>query len=414
MISKPKALYVWIWLPWELKPVVAGVIQQSGDRLVFAYGRSYLARENAEPIFIDELPLASGLKEPRPPKIIAGCLRDGAPDSWGRRVILNRLYGDDSREMDTGDESELVFLRESGSDRIGRLDFQDSPTEYVPRENNATLNELHNAAQLLQDNIPLPAGLADALQNGTAIGGARPKALLSGDDKKYIAKFSSSSDTYPMVKYEFLSMRLAAACGLNVATVSLTQSLGRDVLLIERFDRKCRDGGWYRRGMVSALTALDLDEIEARYASYSNFAQWLRAKSHKPKEDLRELFSRLTFNILCGNTDDHARNHAAFCEHRCVGLTPAYDICPQIRTGGEASQGMSIDGRQRLSQLVHCLAAANHFLLSAEEARAIAEQQIKVIETQWSEIAYQAVLSKTDRSMLWHRQLLNPYALEGF
>jgi len=394
--------------------VVAGVIQQSGDSLVFAYGKSYLNRKEAVPIFIDELPLVSGPQEPKPPKRLAGCLRDGAPDSWGRRVILNRLYGDDSREMDTGDESELVFLRESGSDRIGRLDFQDSPTEYVARQNSATLDELHSAVQMLQNNIPLPAGLAEALQHGTAIGGARPKSLLNGRDKKYIAKFSSSTDTYPLVKYEFLSMRLAAACGLNVAEVSLTQSIGRDVLLVERFDRHWHNGGWCRRGVVSALTVLDLDEMEAPYASYSNFAQWLRANSDQPKVDLRELFSRLIFNILCGNTDDHARNHAVFCERGYVRLTPAYDICPQLRTGGEATQGMSIYEGQRLSQLVHCIGAANYFLLSAPEARAIAEQQIQVIETEWHTIADEAALSKTDRSMLWRRQLLNPFAMEGF
>jgi len=46
----------------------------------------------------------------------------------------------------------------------------------------------------------------------------------------------------------------------------------------------------------------------------------------------------MVFNILVGNTDDHARNHAAFWDGKQLTLTPAYDICPQGRTGEEASQ----------------------------------------------------------------------------
>lgn len=60
-------------------------------------------------------------------------LRDAAPDAWGRRVILNKKFGKKSGQLDGLDLSELVFLLESGSDRIGALDFQASPTHYVPR-----------------------------------------------------------------------------------------------------------------------------------------------------------------------------------------------------------------------------------------------------------------------------------------
>ena len=38
---------VWIWLPGETKPVVAGILQRVGPQLLFNYGRSYLARESA-------------------------------------------------------------------------------------------------------------------------------------------------------------------------------------------------------------------------------------------------------------------------------------------------------------------------------------------------------------------------------
>lgn len=86
----------------------------------------------------------------------------------------------------------------------------------------------------------------------------------------------------------------------------------KDVLLIERLDRMRSDGGWRRRAMVSALTLLELDEMMAAYASYEKLAEIIRHRFIDAKRTLRELFSRIVFNILCGNTDDHARNHAAF------------------------------------------------------------------------------------------------------
>ncbi|MEO7786435.1 MAG: HipA domain-containing protein, partial [Sphingomicrobium sp.] len=74
---------------------------------------------------------------------------------------------------------------------------------------------------------------------------------------------------------------------------------------------------------------LGLDEMQARYASYADLAEIIRFRFTEPTATLRELFARMTLNILVGNVDDHARNHAAFWDGTQLTLTPAYDICPQ-------------------------------------------------------------------------------------
>jgi len=208
-------------------------------------------------------------------------------------------------------------------------------------------------------------------------------------------------------------MRLAERAGLHVAPVKLETALGKDVLLIERFDRSPTEGGWARHGVVSALTMLGLDETEARYASYEEFATLIRHQFANPSANLEELFSRLTFNILCGNTDDHARNHAALWDGKSLTLTPAYDICPQGRTGGEASQAMLITGNKRLSQLAVCMDAASQFLLTKQKAKEIIERQISTINSEWTAICDEAKLGEVDRAFFWRRQFLNPYAFEG-
>jgi serine/threonine-protein kinase HipA len=405
--------FVWVWLPGETEPVVAGKLTADDDYLIFNYGKSYLARDNAIALYNPELPLQVGVIPLLPGLSMPACIRDASPDAWGRRVIINKKLGLKGAKSDTQQLDELTYLLESDSDRIGALDFQCSATEYVPREPvNASMEELVQAAELIEKGLPLSPELGQALQHGTSLGGARPKAQAVGDDKKYIAKFSSTTDLYSIVKAEFIAMRLAAKAGLNVASVSLTSSLHKDVLLIERFDRVYAEGGWQRRIMVSALTMLVLDEMMARYASYEDFAEIIRHRFADASATLRELYSRLVFNILCGNTDDHARNHAAFWDGQTLRLTPAYDICPQGRTGNEASQAMLIAGDNRMSHVSSCLNAAAHFLLSRAEAIAIVENQLACIINHWDSVCEEAALSVTDRALLWGRQFLNTYAFE--
>jgi serine/threonine-protein kinase HipA len=407
--------FAWIWLPGQTDPVVAGKLSTDGPHLVFNYGKSYLMRDDAIALYAPELPLKSGILPLLGGLSMPNCIRDAAPDAWGRRVLINRLLrlkGGDANNTTQLDE--LTYLLESGSDRIGALDFQHSPTEYVPRSpHNATIEELLDSTARVEKGVPLTPELDQALYHGSSIGGARPKALIEDGDKKYIAKFSASTDLYSMVKAEFIAMRLASLAGLNVAQVSLSHVANKDVLLIERFDRVRTVEGWQRKGMVSALTLLGLDEMMARYASYEELAEIIRHRFTNASVTLRELFSRLVFNILCGNTDDHARNHAAFWDGKMLTLTPAYDICPQGRTGNEATQAMLISGQNRMSQLTVCLDAAHHFLLSKEEARLIIEHQIDTIENNWAAICDEATLSETDRTLFWRRQFLNPFSLEG-
>jgi serine/threonine-protein kinase HipA len=346
---------------------------------------------------------------------MASCLRDGAPDAWGRRVIINRLAGSKGDAARDVEFDELTFLLNSGSDRAGALDFQASPATYRPREPaGATLEELLDAAGRVERGEPIPSGLDTALFHGSSIGGARPKALIESGPRKFIAKFSATNDTYAVVKAEFVAMRLAARLGLDVAHVELMAAGGKDVLLVRRFDREATAAGWARHATVSALTLFGLDEMLARYASYADLADMIRARFAAPRPTLRELFSRLVFNVLTGNTDDHARNHAAFWDGARLALTPAYDICPQARTGREASQAMLIQDDDRRSLLETCRTAASRFLLDDAEARAIITGQIDGIRQGWADTCDEAELSRVDRAFMWRRQFLNDFVFDGY
>lgn len=405
--AQPDRAYVWIWLPQATKPVPAGRVDQAGESLVFRYGRSYLARADRIPLYEPELPLREGEQVPRV-GTVHGCIADAGPDSWGQRVILHRRSG--QAAQDTTDLRLLTYLLSAGSDRIGALDFQESPSDYVPRRTDAVpLEELVQAAAAVEDGVPLTPALNEALLRGTSIGGARPKALLDDGARRLIAKFSSTTDAFPVVQGEFVATRLASLAGLNVAKVEMTESLGRKIMLVERFDRLPGDR---RRAMVSALTILGLGEAGARYASYADLAHIVRSRFTDPDATLRELFARITFNVLTSNTDDHARNHAAFWDGAYLTLTPAYDVCPCPRSGGEAEQVMAIgeDG-WRYSQLPGCVARAATYHLSRADAQEIVDHQIEAIEASWDDVCDEAGLTGAQRDALMGRQFINPFAL---
>ena len=400
--------YVWMWLPQALSPIVVGKMALSGQQYHFTYGQRYRTRLDAMPLSPVELPLTARTFSPTGLHDMPACLRDASPDAWGRRLI--------DYQMPQLNPNELDYLLLSGSDRIGALDFQASATEYVPRDAEAVeLEVIDSFATMLEQQRPISKKLLPILLHGTSVGGARPKCLLEKEGKPYIAKFSLSSDHHALVKTEYIAMRLAAKVGLDVAPVLLTKSAGRDILLVERFDRVITQEGVHRKHMLSVLSLLGLHEMEARYASYLNLAHLIRQRFDHPRQLLRELFGRLVFNILIGNNDDHARNHAAFWDGQCLRLTPAYDLSPQLRMGYESTQAMRIAGVQgNASTLVNVLSVCAAFLLQTEEARQLIVQQIEILEQQWPEICGEARLSQQEQCRLWGSVIKSDYCLQGF
>ena len=166
--------------------------------------------------------------------------------------------------------------------------------------------------------------------------------------------------------------------------------------------------------MVSGLTMLGLAEHEARYATYPDLVDRLR-QDGADADVGRRMFERIVFNIAIGNNDDHGRNHAAFWDGRALELTPAYDLCPQIRSGETSAQAMAIDyDGERASSFRVCLRAAPTYGLGRAAARRVIDQQIEIIGSQWDDAADAAQLPIAERSLMFGRQILNPFASYGY
>lgn len=269
-------------------------------------------------------------------------------------------------------------------------------TEHKIMKNSDLIKIINNLNNLDTHNVIL----SNALLHGTSIGGARPKSSVERNNKKYIAKFSTNSDLFPVKKCEFFAMSLAKEVGINVADsilltdIEYSNKSDKNILLIERFDRvpyidtKDNQVHFKRKSMVSGLTVMLLDEMTARYSSYLDLVQMSKIKNKD------ELFKRMAYNI--GNTDDHARNHAFFYDGKGnLELTPAYDISPMPRKQNEMSQAMKINHQSSLSNFQNCLAeeTLNAFDMTKDNAIYIIDEMVKTIKEQYEYYCDQAELN---------------------
>lgn len=394
--------FVWVYLPGTPKPVVCGRLYYEGSNVNFVYGRSYRARADAFAL-APSMSLDDGPFSARREGQIPGPIADAAPDAWGRRVIEYRLKAVDLNELE--------YVRRSSGDGIGALHFQDDPNEFrLALGRPATLSDLRSAADALERRQPLSPEIAEALLHGTAIGGARPKAILAGD-RALIAKFESSADTWSIVRAEWAALTLARQCGIQVPDAWVENVDGRDVLLVERFDRAVNQGQVNRRHMLSALSLLDLDTTEARLASYLDLADMLRQRARDGAGDAAQLYRRMVYNILIGNTDDHPKNHACFWDGQWLTLTPAYDLVPWKRAGQEGAHGMAMGEDGRASTLGNALSAPGRFGLTLRQATEIVDEVENLVRSNWEATFARCGVPDHDIERLRGLAVLSPAAL---
>lgn len=166
---------------------------------------------------------------------------------------------------------------------------------------------------------------------------------------------------------EAATLGMALQCGITVPPFHLRALPHGHALLVERFDRTGPVTHERRLHYLSCSALLDVP-YESSGGSYVELAQALRRLSSRPEQDVTELFSRMVFNLIAGNSDDHVKNHGVL--HLGQGLwrlAPAFDLVAQLgsHTG---YQGLAILPGQHASSLALAREAAPHFGLSKVRA----------------------------------------------
>jgi serine/threonine-protein kinase HipA len=369
-MARERQAYVFIYLPGETTAVPAGVFTHYAYDGIgrFAYGRRYLERTNALPVDPVSLPLGATPRDVATNGGLYGAFRDASPDYWGRLVIAAEA------KVPPEALSEMDYLLQANASRVGNLDFRRSLEEGEPERRPPafqSLGELLEAASRLQEGKEVSQDLLRLLEQGSSVGGARPKCTVELEDALWIAKFPARGDTVNFPRIEHATMALAKQCGITVPEMKLVEIGGRDVLLVKRFDRKKTAVGYLRFGFLSALSLMEWDERDRTLWSYPALADRMRAAILAQPEELRELFRRMVFNVLCRNIDDHPRNHAFLWGERGFALSPAYDIVPTPTRAGVGTDfllSMSLGEKGREASLSNALSLSPRFGLNLHEA----------------------------------------------
>lgn len=350
----------------------------------FAYGTRYIDRPDAIEVDPVSLRLADKARvrgaELFPINQLTqfGGIRDAAPDAWGRRVI------EAQRKVPANSLTEADYLLGAGSDRVGALDVRDT------RESSAqagaapirSLPYMLEAAERIEQGLPIPAALADVFGAGPSAGGARPKASVRDEaGVLWLAKFAAAGDAFDMAQAERCTLELAARCGLTVPELRVTDIGGKPVLLVRRFDRLWPETAAgeepveQRLPFVSGLTLVACDEFDSRLKGYGHLAQALREHVHPSliRANCEELFGRMVFNIFVSNDDDHLRNHG-FLRHAQLpgwGLSPLYDVVPRPSVAFERQLHLQVGQQGKLATLDNAMSAYSAFVPQRTTAMAI-------------------------------------------
>ncbi|MFP2926233.1 type II toxin-antitoxin system HipA family toxin [Pyxidicoccus sp. 3LG] len=406
--SDSAGCYVYLQLPRSMEVVTCGRIVQQGDVGRFVYGKSYLANPRAVELEKFELPLRPGTFETTRLGGIFGALRDSSPDAWGRRIIELQLGRAHLTEVD--------FLLHSPGDRVGALSFGQSttpPAPIYPFNKVLHLDLLLEAAdQLEQGLLPATGPMLELMNPGTSLGGARPKNVVEDGDDLWVAKFPCRSDRWNNAAVEGGMLKLARECGLRAAYCKVVSVAGRSVLMVRRFDRRRADDGYLRHRMVSALTVLRADETPQDRSkwSYILLADELKRWVANPDEDLRELFSRMVFNALISNIDDHPRNHALIAAGSEWNLSPAYDLTPMPQVSTERDLAMEAGSAQhRRANRRNLLSECGRFRLSKEDATHLIDRMKTRVSARWREVVSECGGTEADL-----RAIERAFDYEGF
>jgi len=399
MTSEGQA-YVYVQLPGTLDTVPAALLKveklRDGTFVGrFRYGERYLERKDALSFDPFRLPLGNAVHEFTTLKGIPGAVRDAGPDAWGRRVIEHKL------QRSPGDLEELDYLLNGPQDGAGYLSFGLKLAPPAPRRPYNRIHQLADlvaAAEAIEEGKRVPEQLLEELEPGTSMGGARPKATIEDGNRLWIGKFPEKADRCNLQRIEYATIDLARRCGIVACNARLESIGGRDVLMVERFDREHTEGGYLRFGLASGLTLLDCDEshLDRERWSYPLLADELRRWSEKPDEDRVELFRRIVFNAAVTNNDDHPRNHAVRRTARGWRLTPAYDLVPAPLVSLERRDlAMTIGAYGRTASVYNLLSQCERFGLTTEAARTQIGRMIPALRT-WREHLHACGVSAKD------------------
>jgi serine/threonine-protein kinase HipA len=361
--------------------------------VAFQYARSWLDDAGRNFPIDPALPLSEA-QYTVPGRRVPGIFADTAPDQWGEALMVRREGRDlDDWEFMVGvaDETRMGALRLR---REVEGPFIANREPAVPPF--AHLRELQEMARRFEGDPNSIAAdqIALLVAPGSSLGGARPKAnYVAPDGSLWIAKFPSKTDRRDVAAWEHVYANLARAAGIEVADTELVSVVGpMRTFATRRFDRTPTG----RRLYASAVTMADRrDTVGADYIDIVQAITDHVGPDHV-REDLVQLYRRMTFNVLAGNRDDHLRNHGFLRHADGWRLAPAFDMNPAREMREHAT---AVNGKVASPDARDVLDVRSFFGLSEKAARAVIADVADAV-SEWRSMASSVGIGRREQDQV--------------
>lgn len=289
-------------------------------------------------------------------------IADSLPDLFGNIVFKTWLEANNKTFEKISPIEQLAYVANRG---MGALEYR--PSKELPSDVSIDLDEIISVLQkvVLNKQTTQADGLnSEALLNifkiGSSAGGARPKILISehkeratiipgdleysDDYDHYLVKLSLDEDMgYNREHLEYTYYLTAAHLGIEMMSSKLIDDKHFATL---RFDRQ--EGR--KRHVLTATGLTGWDFKNPTVSSYENLFE-LALFLKIPHSEVEQLYKRMVFNVVMGNTDDHLKNHSFLYNDakNTWYLAPAYDLTYALNPlldYSRISRAMSINGKR--------------------------------------------------------------------
>jgi len=343
-------------------------------------------------------------------KGLPGLLADSLPDRYGNQLINRWLEQNNRLPESMNPVEKLCFIGNRG---MGALEYEPVHLKAGLKTFSIELSCLVDIAKKMLSkrarfrtdlNAEDEKAMCEVLKVGTSAGGARPKALITFNDKTkeirsgqtkapkgfehWLLKLDGVSgiqfgDSHGWGQVEYAYYLMAKECGINMMECRLLQENGRYHFMTKRFDRE----GSETKHHVQTLCALQHFDYNDMFGySYEQVFQTMRALRLK-YPDAEQMYRRMVFNVLTTNYDDHTKNFGFILKKdQHWELAPAYDVCFAYDPTNVwvSQQTLSVNGkRQGISKVDLMSIAKNNNIKKGETII----DEINMVVKSWGEFS---------------------------
>ncbi len=317
----------------------AGCLESTENRgVIFIYDEKYLNEKNSVSLSAS-LPLQN--KEFTQKQCIpffSGLL----PEEDSRKKIADYLH--------VSETSTLKLFEALGGECAGLISIL--PEEEKPvSENNYTLNlenyeplEENRLKEFVEKMNTRPLIKADDKLR-LSLAGAQEKLALANIDGNWYLPINGSPSTHilkptrqgsllSLAQNEYICMKLAKTFGLPVPNVDLLNIAGKDVFVVERYDRIKKDNSIQRLHQEDFCQALGIMST-SKYQNdggpgITDIFNAIKDNCTMPALETQKFLRYVIFNFIIGNCDSHGKNYSLLYNNRAVELSPLYDAVSTV------------------------------------------------------------------------------------